>query len=138
MSCLVDTNIFLDVVLKRPGLEDESRQVLNWFGNHPGEGWIAWHTLANLFYVGARMVGAAPARQTIQAILGSFEVCQVGTREARRAMELKLRDFEDSLQVSAGLATGVERIVTRNLRDFRGSPIPAISPHAFLLKMKAI
>jgi predicted nucleic acid-binding protein len=134
MPFLVDTNIFLDVALNRRDLEVESRQVLNWFGGHPGEGWIAWHTLANLSYVGSRMVGPASTAKTIREVLDVFEVCRVGSREARRATELKLRDFEDSLQVSAGLAAGTEAIVTRNLRDFRGSPLPAISPHAFLAK----
>jgi hypothetical protein len=36
------------------------------------------------------------------------------------------------LQVSAGLSAGVELIITRNGRDFRRSPIPAILPKEFL------
>jgi predicted nucleic acid-binding protein len=138
MPFLVDTNIFLDVVLAREGLEEESRQVLNWFGNHPGEGWVAWHTLANLSYVGTRMAGPASAMKALREILEVFEVCRVGTQEAHRALHLRLRDFEDSLQVSAGLAAGVAAIVTRNLKDFRGSPLPALSPRAFLSKRDEI
>lgn len=72
MPFLVDTNIFLDVALNRRDLEAESRQVLNWFGDHPGEGWIAWHTLANLSYVGSRMVGPASTSKTIRDVLDVF------------------------------------------------------------------
>jgi len=35
MRVLVDTNIFLDVLLDRPGLADESEQALNRFNEAP-------------------------------------------------------------------------------------------------------
>lgn len=35
---------------------------------------------------------------------------------------------EDALQVAAARACGARRIVTRNLKDYKHSPIPAISP----------
>jgi len=39
------------------------------------------------------------------------------------------------LQVSAALAAGAEMIVTRNIRDFARSPLPAVSPSHFLRKI---
>jgi predicted nucleic acid-binding protein len=132
MGFLVDTNIFLDVVLWRRGLFEESQATLNWFSRHSGEGWIAWHTLANLYYVGTRTAGAPRTKAAIAGILEVFEVCPVGSREAREAGRLDLPDFEDALQVSAGLSAGVELIITRNGRDFRRSPLPAILPKEFL------
>lgn len=45
---------------------------------------------------------------------------------------MPLTDFEDSLQVAAALACGAQFIITRNERDFRKSPVPALSPDLFL------
>jgi len=45
---------------------------------------------------------------------------------------LPLTDFEDSLQVAAALSCGAQFIITRNERDFRKSPVPALSPDSFL------
>jgi hypothetical protein len=47
-------------------------------------------------------------------------------------MELPMRDLEDAFQVAAAIAWGAECIVTRNLPDFKSSPIRAVSPAAFL------
>jgi hypothetical protein len=44
-----------------------------------------------------------------------------------------MTDFEDAMQVAAS-AWGADVIATRNLQDFRKSPIPAQSP-ASLLRM---
>jgi len=41
-------------------------------------------------------------------------------------------DFEDALQAAAALACGAQLIVTRNERDFKGSPVAALNPEAFL------
>ena len=132
MRALVDTNVFLDVLLARKNLADESQRVLDWFDANPGDGWIAWHTLGNLYYVGVKTVGRTAALAAIDEILGVFEVSPVGSSEARRARNLGMTDFEDALQASAATAARVDYIVTRNTRDFRRSPIKAISPRAFL------
>ena len=50
----------------------------------------------------------------------------------RYAAGLPMTDFEDALQVAAARACGARYIVTRNVRDFAGSPIPAISPREAL------
>jgi len=132
MRALVDTNVFLDVLLARKGLADESQEVLDWFEDHPGDGWIAWHTLSNLYYVGWKTAGREKALAAIDEILGAFEVCPVASTEARRARHLGMTDFEDALQASAAAAAHAECIVTRNTRDFRKSPVKALSPRAFL------
>jgi len=132
MRNLFDTNIFLDALLAREGLAEESQRVLDWFEENPGDGWIAWHTLANLYYIGCKMVGPAVALDAIDEILSTFEVCPVGSTDARRASNLGINDFEDALQASAAISARAECIVTRNTRDFLRSPIPAVTPQAFL------
>ena len=136
MRALVDTNIFLDTLLSREGLADESQRVLDWFDDNPGEGWIAWHTLANLYYVGIKAVGRDNALAAIDEILGVFQVCPVASAEARRARHLGMPDLEDALQASAAMAAHVECIVTRNTRDYRKSPVHALTPRAFLAAVR--
>lgn len=132
MRALVDTNIFLDVLLARKGFTTESQQVLDWFESQPGDGWIAWHTLANLYYVGCKTCGRDKALTAIDEILGVFEVPPTATPEAHRARGLGMADYEDALQASAAIAARASCIVTRNTRDFRKSPVKAITPKEFL------
>lgn len=131
MKILVDTNILLDVLLEREGLVDESQAVLDWCEKHPGDSWIAWHTLANLYYIGLKTAGRKEAERFVDDVLDVFEVCPADSLAARIARSLPISDFEDALQVAAGQKARVERIVTRNKKDFRRSPIPAVTPKEF-------
>jgi len=40
------------------------------------------------------------------------------------------------MQVVAAEAVAADMIITRNLRDFSGSPVPAIRPEDFLARFK--
>ncbi len=132
MKILIDTNLFLDVLLERETLADESQAVLDWCENHPGDCWIAWHTLANLYYIGAKQSTPKEARQFIDELLDVFEICPADTATARIARVLNIADFEDALQIAAAQKAGVDAIVTRNIKDFRNSPIPPLTPSQFL------
>jgi len=132
MRVLVDTNIFLDVLMEREPWLDKSLDVINWCEAHPGDAWIAWHSLSNLWYVGAKLVGKKSAGEQIDAILDSFEVAPAHSNAARRARQLNVQDFEDALQAAAALECGAKQIITRNTADYKRSPVTAISPTSFL------
>ncbi len=50
------------------------------------------------------------------------------TAAARYAVSLPMADFEYAMQVAAARACGAQHVVTRNVRDFVRSPIPAVTP----------
>ena len=41
-------------------------------------------------------------------------------------------DFEDNLQVASAVEAKLEAIVTRNPKDFAGSPVPVLTPTELL------
>ncbi len=49
----------------------------------------------------------------------------------QRARQLPMKDFEDALVASVAEATGSDYIVTRNVPDFEGSPVPALTARSF-------
>ncbi|MCY3786822.1 MAG: hypothetical protein OXG47_08880 [bacterium] len=63
------------------------------------------------------------------------QVAETGTEAVRYAAALPMADFEDALQVAAARACGARRIVTRNLKDYKHSPIPAVSPQEALSEL---
>jgi hypothetical protein len=65
-------------------------------------------------------------------LLNLVEVAPVATDEARRALALPMSDLEDAMQASAALAWKADYIITRNLPDYRNSPVKAMTPTAFL------
>jgi predicted nucleic acid-binding protein len=128
MSLLLDSDVLLDVALQRQPHFPNSRAVLDWCELHPGEGFVAWHTIANFYYIFSREQDEIAAREFIEDLLEFVEVANVATPQAKHAIALPMADFEDALQVAAAVSAGVDYIVTRNVADYGGSPIPALTP----------
>ena len=47
-----------------------------------------------------------------------------------------MSDVEDAFQAAAALAWQADAIVTRNVGDYRRSPIPAMTPAQFLKRLR--
>jgi predicted nucleic acid-binding protein len=130
MRILLDTDVLLDVALRREKFFNASANVLNWAEREPGQAAIAWHSLSNL----ACLV-RPNARGFIGDLLRFIEVAPVATDQARQAVNLPMPDFEDALHASAAVAFGASFIVTRNIRHYNHSPVTALSPRQFLRRM---
>jgi hypothetical protein len=124
-----DSDVLLDVALKREVHLTASQQALRWAEDNAGQAAVAWHSLSNIAYL------TVSARDFIRELLEFVEVPSVGTREARQATSLPMSDLEDALQAAAALAFDATFIVTRNVHDYRKSPIPALSPSDFLTEL---
>lgn len=98
--------------------------------------WMAWHTVATLYYIVAPFRGGPSTRDFVVALLEFISVAPASTEAVRYAASLPMPDFEDAMQAAAARACGTEYIVTRNLRDFERSPIPAITPQEALLQLR--
>jgi hypothetical protein len=127
---LIDTDVLLDVALGREPWLSASSETLAWAVDHPGSAAVAWHTVANIAYL-----APVDARGFLGDLLFSVDVAPCGTRHALEALAFPMGDLEDALQSAAALAFGAEWIVTRNLSDFRGSPVPAIAPSEFAARL---
>ena len=131
---LLDTDILIDVALDRRPHSDAATELLDRLQRGPKRAFVAWHTLSNLYYLvaprrsGCTRFRRAAARDFVEQLTRFVAVATTGTDAIRYAAKLPMADFEDAMQVAAARACGAQHIITRNLADFRRSPIPAIAP----------
>ena len=131
MRALIDCNVLLDVGLDRMPWANASSATLK-LALHGGfDGFVAWHSLSNLDYL-VKRDGDRDARAFISELLSFLQVAPVGQADMQYALELKMLDLEDAMQVAAAVACRARHIVTRNTRHYRKSPVPAITPARFL------
>ena len=133
---LVDTDVLLDAALAREPYVDSARELLYRLGRSMEEAAVAWHTVSNLYYLTNRARGDASARDFILALTNFVSVAPTDTEAVRYAASLPMADFEDAMQAAAARACGARFIVTRNLRDYERSPIPAITPQEALGQLR--
>lgn len=129
---LLDTNVLLDVALRRPGLFECSKRALEKCETEGHDLSVSWHTLSNLFYILRRDRGAEKTVEFIRHLLGISTVAPVSHEDALRAVDHGLNDFEDALQLSAAESCRADVILTRNKADFGTSPTVALlTPEEF-------
>jgi len=132
MRIFLDTNVRLDVYLKRAG-EPGSARVIAACGEPGNQGFVAVHTLANAFYLIERQRTRAEAWEFIRDVLAWAVVAEIGTVDADRTQQMGMNDFEDALQIVAAEGCAAEVIVTRNTRDFVGkTAVRVVLPEDFV------
>ena len=129
---LLDTDVLIDVALDRQPHSDPASELLDRIEQGAEAAYIAWHSASNLYYIAAPALGGVSARDFIAELTRFVAVATTDTDGIRYAAQLPMPDFEDALQVAAALACGARHIVTRNVRDYERSPIPAVDPREAL------
>lgn len=125
---LLDTDVLIDTALDRVPHSQLASNLLDRIEYGAESAFIAWHSISNFYYIVAPVSGGASARDFIVELTRFVSVATTDTEAVRYAAGLPMSDFEDAMQVAAARACGARHIVTRNVRDYQRSPIPAVDP----------
>ena len=132
MRVLVDTNVVLDVLLKRQPFFEDSAGVFGFAEQSKIEGLLCATTITTIDYLLQRSLTHAAARQTLKKLLELFDIAPVNRAVLEEALKSRLSDFEDAVLEQAGRLAGAEVIVTRNQQDFRNSALKVLGPDELL------
>jgi predicted nucleic acid-binding protein len=125
MKVLVDTNILLDVLQQRKPFDAGATRVWKLVEERRVGGFVSAISFNNIFYVARKQVGRQVALEAVKLVRRTFAVVPTDESVIDRAIASELVDFEDAIQLAAVVAAGVDCIVTRNVRDFTASAVPA-------------
>jgi predicted nucleic acid-binding protein len=128
---LYDTNVLLDVLLKREPFFADSAAALDAVGQGQVEGYVVGHAVTTLFYLLRRALGMTKSRQVLTDLLAKMRVASVTDSGVRQALSGLFKDFEDGVTHAAAQEAKVSVIVTRNVSDFTKGTIPAVLPEVF-------
>ena len=145
MKLMFDTNIVVDIISKREGYEDSLHLFKHCeLGNVSG--FVSAITVTDVMYIlrkhisfknpedaGRSKVGSAAGktdlvRETVQTLLLIVDVANILKSDIISAFSSGVKDYEDAVQASCAGRMKADYIVTRNLKDFKESAVPAISP----------
>jgi predicted nucleic acid-binding protein len=137
MRVLLDTNVVLDVYLRRAPFVEASGAL--WLAHAQGrfEGYVAAITPVNLYYLARKIKGKEVAGDAVRELLRTFRVCPLDQQLLTQASDSPFGDYEDAVQVACAIASQLDAIVTRDLKDFEGVPLPVFSPVDLLRHLAA-
>lgn len=135
MRILLDTNVVLDVLQAREPFARPATRLFARIECGEIEGVLCATTLTTLDYLLNRAMPREQAKAILQRLLGLFGVAAVTRTVLEAALASSMPDFEDAVLAYAASQAGAERVITRNPRDFRDSPVPVMDPIEFLAQL---
>ena len=94
-------------------------------------------SINNIYYVVRKYAGHVKTIGILKTLLEWVAVAGTGKEEVLRALENDFADFEDGIQYATALHLGqLDLILTRNIKDFKKSELPLMTPVDFLKLVK--
>ena len=134
MKVLIDANIILDVLEKRQPHFEASAAVWKLCETEQIEGFISALSFANLVYVLRKEFSAGDIEDVLTKLGLIFDFTALEVSDIQKAAELRWKDFEDAIQSVSAERIKADYIITRNVRDYKESRIPAFTPEEFLAR----
>ncbi len=136
MNLLLDTNVYIDYLGKQAAFFEPAQKIFaaGYFGDV--KLWVPAQSLADAFNVLKRYVGADRVQRAMDASLEVVSLVSLTPSDAARALKLGWNDYEDCLISLSALQAKADYIITRDIKGFERSMVPAITPAEWLESME--
>ncbi|MDQ1244498.1 MAG: hypothetical protein QG565_838, partial [Campylobacterota bacterium] len=128
MKIFIDTNIFLDLILKRESFHD-ALLVFNAVEKNLFSGVILDITVLNIDYIAKKQV--KDIKEFIRLLNANFSVVGVSNEMISEALEIQNSDFEDTLQYLSAKNLDCDCIIT-NDKSFHKADIETLTSSEFV------
>ncbi len=129
----IDSDVILDFLIDRQPYSREAAQVFSLIDNKKVKGYTSALCYSNLFYVLSKY---APRKKVINMLIeisGLVGILKVDDDIIKASLTSDFQDFEDAIQYYAALEfKRIEVIITRNIRDYKKSSLPVMTPETYV------
>ena len=132
MKVLIDTNIILDVLCKRPDFYEDSAKVFKLCEVKRISGVISALSVPNIMYILRKELDAEKTKEILDNLSLIFSIADLKADDLKKAAAMEFKDFEDAVQSACAARIKANYIITRNIRDFTMSKVAAIKPTELL------
>ena len=133
MRFMIDTNIFLDVLIRREPFYTHAKAVLDLCESEKVQGFLSASSVTDIFYLVRRQLHSTElAYRALGFILDIVKVLAVTNDDVFNAYITGAADFEDCLLATCARSNKCDAIVTRNKKDFLTFGITLLSPEELL------
>jgi len=129
---LFDTNVILDILIRREKLYYSSALSLTIIENKQADGFICETAIPLIFYLVEKDRGRQKAEKVIYDLLKILHIANVDENTIKMSLHSGFKDFEDAIIYFSALNNNIDLIITRNKKDFIKSGLPVLSPEEFL------
>ena len=133
---LLDTNIILDIGLKREPHFVDSAKLIKKLDDKNIVAFVTATTITDIYYISKKAKNHNTAIQFIRNLLQVVEILGVNKETILLSLQSELPDFEDAIQINSAEMNGIKTIITRNKKDFINVDQEIMTPGDFLATLK--
>ncbi len=129
----VDTDIILDVITGRLPFSKEASSLFTLLEEEKLKGYTTSLSFSNLYDVLRKYASHNKVISRLKELSDLIEILNVDDLIIKRAFSSKFKDFEDAIQCFAAQENPlIDVIITRNIKDYKPSELPVMSPGTFM------
>ncbi len=132
MVILFDTNIILDLALKRKHFFEDAFTLFKLIDQSIIKGCVTASTLTDIYYISKRDKGHLQTISFLKDLIEIVGVIGIDREIIKEALFSEFLDFEDAVQAKAAEFNQIELIITRNKKDFKDTFSKVLTPKEFL------
>ncbi|ACL70122.1 PIN domain-containing protein [Halothermothrix orenii] len=128
----IDLNVILDFLNKRKK-HVQAAKIIELCNDNQIQGYICAHEITTLaYFLMKNYNNSNKVKFVLNELLDMFKIIPITETILRKALNSKIKDFEDAVIEISSHENEIDYIVTRNLDDFKHSSVKSISPTEFL------
>ena len=133
MRVLLDTCVVVDFLQKREPFAQDALSLFRAAATQEFSGYITAKSATDIFYLSHRATHSnEQSRILLQRLLDLVGMLDSLGADVRLALLAECADFEDAVMIETAKRSGIDCIVTRNIKHYAGASIPVYEPAEFL------
>ena len=130
---LLDTDIILDFFFDGEPFSENAAKILSLCESTRIEAYITPVIISNVYYLLRKTASHTQVITQLKLLMSIINVLAVSKETILQAMNSPFKDFEDALQnYAAESDKTIDIIITRNVKDYKGSTLSVQTPDVFL------
>ena len=133
MNALIDTCIIIDALQSREPFSKDAETIFLSVANRRCVGFLTANSVTDIYFLMHKALrSAAETRKALGILFSLFEIIDTCGIDCRKALTSGVSDYEDAVMIETASRAEIDCIVTRNLKDYAGAPMPVYSPTQFI------
>jgi len=125
----IDTNVIIDFLADRQPSSDYAAMIFQLAKDGKVGVHISAISFNNTYYILRKVTSHKNALKLLSEIEEYIGVQETNRKIIKKAMKSDFKDFEDAIQYFSAVQRGnIDIITTRDLKDFKKSELPVLSP----------
>jgi len=129
----IDTDVIIDFITDRQPFSREAARVFSYIDHKKVKGYTSALSFSNLYYVLSKYASHKKVIALLNELSELVSILKVDDDIIKASLSSDFKDFEDAIQYYTALENKVINvIITRNVKDYKKSSLPIMTPETFL------